>query len=720
MMPWLQAARSRVLVLLHDLLMIPVAWGLTYWVRFNLAYIPPEFITEAVAMLPLVMGVMGATFWVFGLYRSVWRFASLTDLVRIGQAVATGTTLLLLLLFVFNRMAFVPRSLPLLFVLFQVLLLAGPRLCYRWLKDRRLDFGSGQRVLIVGAGRAGEMLVRDLLRNRGAGYVPIAFVDDLPRRVGGLVHGVPVRGSCAEIPRLVAVYGIDLILLATPSATAREMQRLVGLCEAAGKPFRTVPRVKELLAGQVAVNQLRPVSLEDLLGRDPVTLDWEGIRQGLTDKVVLVSGAGGSIGSELCRQIWRCQPRRLILVDQGEFNLYQIEMELVEAAPASPVGAEPATPLAQAEPSMPFPDAGAEPATPSPLVSASPSAPSPVASASLSTPSPLAGEGWGEGERGEGGRLSRHLLDITAANKVNALFDRLRPAVVFHAAAYKHVPLLEDQIAAALHNNVIGTQVMAEAAARWGSERFVLISTDKAVNPSNVMGATKRFAELICQDLGQYSACRFLTVRFGNVLGSAGSVVPRFQHQIERGGPVTVTHPDIERFFMTIPEACQLIMQAAVIGQGGETLVLDMGEPIKIRYLAEQMIRLSGREPGRDIPIVFTGLRPGEKLYEELFYDAEEYGPTPHPKIRVARRARVGDAGQRDAALATLRAALAPGESGAGGLRDACPAPGGDRALLAPGSGGAAGQATLDEAALAALLAQVVPDWRPAGGGRRS
>ena len=643
MSPWLQRIRSRLLVFVHDLAMIPLAWGLTYWVRFNLAYIPPEFLDAAVAMLPLVMLVMGTSFWTFGLYRSVWRFASLPDLARIGQAVATGTTLLLLLLFIFNRMVFVPRSLPLLFVIFQVLLLAGPRLWYRWFKDRRLDFGAGQRVLIVGAGRAGEMLVRDLLRDRQAGYVPVAFADDKPRRQGAVVHGVPIRGTGAEIPRIVEVFGIDLILLAVPSASAREMQRLVGLCEAAGKPFRTVPQVKELLAGQVTVNQLRPVSLEDLLGRDPVTLDWEGIRRGLRDRVVLVSGAGGSIGAELCRQIWRCRPRQLILVDQGEFNLYQIEMELAEAgAPASPVGAEPVT------------------------------------------PAPLAGEGWGEGER-----LSRYLLDITAANKVNALFDRLRPGVVFHAAAYKHVPLLEDQIGAALHNNVLGTQVMAEAAARWGCERFVLISTDKAVNPSNVMGATKRWAELICQDLGQRSACRFLTVRFGNVLGSAGSVVPRFQRQIERGGPVTVTHPEIERFFMTIPEACQLIMQAAVIGEGGETFVLDMGEPVKIRYLAEQMIRLAGREPGRDIRIEYTGLRPGEKLYEELFYAAEAYAPTPHAKIRVARPGvarQKGDAAGGDTVSTPLQVALA-----------ALP--------VALGRG--------NEAELSVLLAEVVKDWHP-------
>ena len=448
-----------------------------------------------------------------------------------------------------------------------------------------------------------------------------------------MVHGVPIRGTCADIPRLVEVFGIDLILLAVPSASAREMQRLVGLCEAARKPFRTVPQVKELMAGKVAINQLRPVSLEDLLGRDPVTLDWDGIRRGLEGKVVLVSGAGGSIGAELCRQIWRCRPQRLILVDQGEFNLYQIATELVESPP-----------------------------------------PSSEADAAALTPPPT---------------LCRYLLDVTAAGKVNALFERLRPEVVFHAAAYKHVPLLEDQIAAALHNNVIGTQVMAEAAARWGSERFVLISTDKAVNPSNVMGATKRCAELICQDLGLRSGCRFLTVRFGNVLGSAGSVVPRFQRQIERGGPVTVTHPEIERFFMTIPEACQLIMQAAVIGQGGETFVLDMGEPVKIRYLAEQMIRLAGLEPGQDVRIVYTGLRAGEKLYEELFYDSEAYAPTPHAKLRVARPGAADDLGVASpmglrphplqSALAALPSALARG----------------------------------DEAELMALLASVVQEWQP-------
>ncbi|WP_201096869.1 nucleoside-diphosphate sugar epimerase/dehydratase [Thiocystis minor] len=606
---WFQRARARLLVFLHDMLMIPAAWGLAYWMRFNLAYVPPEFIEEAIDTLPLVVLVIGSVYWAFGLYRGVWRFASMDDLARIAQAVLVGTTLLLFLLFAFNRMAYIPRSLPALFVIFQLMLLAGPRLLYRWLKDRRLDFSGGQRVLIVGAGRAGEMLVRDLLRDRHSGYVPVAFVDDKPHRQGGVVHGVPIRGATQDIPRLVETFGIDVVLLAIPSASTGEMRRLVELCERAGRPFRTVPQIQELMAGQVAVKQLRPVSIEDLLGREQVTLDWEGIRRGLADRVVLVSGAGGSIGSELCRQLRRCGPRRLILLDHSEYNLYRIETELLDR-----------------------PDATI---------------------------------------------LTRHLLDVTNAVAVNDLFERLRPDVVFHAAAYKHVPLLEDQIQAALHNNVIGTQAIATAADTWGCERFVLISTDKAVNPSNVMGASKRFAELLCQDIQARSACRFMTVRFGNVLGSTGSVVPRFQQQIERGGPVTVTHPDIERFFMTIPEACQLIMQAAVIGEGGETFVLDMGEPVKIRYLAEQMIRLSGRKPGDDILIEYTGLRPGEKLFEELFYPTEGLTYTPHPRIHIARQTETLDADRLGSALKDLRQTLA------------------DRN---------------DEAA-AAVLGRVVPDW---------
>jgi len=569
MSPLIERLRSRTAAFAHDLATIPIAWLLAYWLRFNLGEIPPEFRDGALLALPLVILVQGAVFWLFGLYRGVWRFASLPDLMRITKAVFAGTALTLFTLFAFNRMDLVPRSVPVLFVGLELLLLAGPRLLYRLLKDHRLNLRSGERVLIVGAEREGEMLVRDMLRDPHCAYLPVAFVDDRPRRQGGEVHGVPVRGTTDQIPGLSESLGIDLILLAIPSASAKEMQRLVGLCEASGRPFRTVPQLENLMTGQVSINELREVSIEDLLGRNPVTLDWPGIRAGLAGRDILVTGAGGSIGAELCRQIAATGPRRLILVDNGEFNLYRIEMELAGRYP--------------------------------------------------------------------GLDFVRRLIDITDAGAIAALFSEVSPQIVFHAAAYKHVPLLEDQVRAALRNNVVGTRVMAQAAHDFGCERFVLISTDKAVNPTNVMGATKRIGEALCQALDAHSATRYITVRFGNVLDSAGSVVPLFRRQIEQGGPVTVTHPEIERFFMTIPEACQLIMQAAVIGEGGEIFVLDMGEPIKVRYLAEQMIRLSGRSPGVDIPIEYIGLRPGEKLYEELFYGSEELVPTAHPKIRVAR-----------------------------------------------------------------------------------
>ncbi|NEV61293.1 polysaccharide biosynthesis protein [Thiorhodococcus minor] len=570
MHPVIDRLRSRTAAFAHDLLTIPIAWFLAYWLRFNLDRIPPEFIASWLEALPWVILVQGSVYWLFGLYRGVWRFASLPDLVRITKAVLAGTLLVVVTLFIVNRSELLPRSVPVLYAGLQLLMLAAPRMLYRWMKDHRLDLASGQRVLIVGAGRAGDLLARDMLRGSHRVYFPVGFVDDKLRRQGSEVQGLPVFGSTEAIPELVLAKDIDLIMLAVPGATAREMRRLVELCEQTELPFRILPELRSLMDGQVSISQLRPVSIEDLLGREPVQLDWGEIRAGLAGRDILVTGAGGSIGSELVRQIAGTKPAQLILVDNCELNLYRIEMELIERHPGLP--------------------------------------------------------------------FTRHLIDVCDAAAIEALFSARRPPIVFHAAAYKHVPLLQDQVRAAVRNNVLGTRLVAEAAAAHGCERFLLISTDKAVNPTNVMGATKRIAETICQGLDGRSQCRFITVRFGNVLGSAGSVVPLFRRQIAEGGPVTVTHPEIERFFMTIPEACQLIMQAAVIGDGGEIFVLDMGEPIKIYYLAEQMIRLSGREPGRDIAIELIGLRPGEKLYEELFYVSEELAPTRHPKIRVARQ----------------------------------------------------------------------------------
>jgi len=570
----LERLRRPAVIFVHDLIMVPVAWLASYWLRFNLNSVPQEYLSRALEAIPVVMFVQALAFYWSGMYRGVWRFASLPDLVRILKAVGVGAALSFGLFFLLYRMAEIPRSIVLLYPLLLLILLAGPRFLYRWSKDKRLILATGKRVLIVGAGRAGEMLVRDLLRKKGHEYLPVAFVDDKPRRHGQDLHGVPVVGYCEEIPEVVNRLDIEIIMLAVPSAKAGQMRRLVELCEKSGVPFQTLPPLDALMSGQVSINELREVSIEDILGRDPVSLDWQGIRRGLAGKTILVTGGGGSIGSELCRQIAALEPARLVLLENSEYNLYVLEMELANRFP--------------------------------------------------------------------GVQRVTCLGDVRDAAKVEQLFSEQKPNVVFHAAAYKHVPLLENQLREALHNNVLGTRNVALAADRHGCSEFVLISTDKAVNPTNVMGATKRVAEIFCQNLDSHSATRFITVRFGNVLDSAGSVVPLFRSQIRAGGPVTVTHPDMERYFMTIPEAAQLILQAAVLGRGGEIFVLDMGEPVKIQYLAEQMIRLSGKEPYKDINIVFSGLRPGEKLYEELFHEQEKLEHTEHGKIFLARYRKVG------------------------------------------------------------------------------
>jgi len=426
---------------------------------------------------------------------------------------------------------------------------------------------NSKRVLVIGAGRSGEMLVRDM-RREGA-YIPVGFLDDNPRLHGAKVHGLTVFGPIAKVSQAVEDYQIDVIIIALPSANNTQMRRAVELCEKSKVPFRTLPRLHDLVSGKSPLSELREVAIDDLLGRNPVSLDWKNISDGLAGKVVLISGGGGSIGSELSRQVARLGPAKLIIIERCEYNLFTIENELRRKFPSI--------------------------------------------------------------------QLMSCLIDVCEQTAVNYLFSKERPDVVFHAAAFKHVPMLEQQAREAVRNNVVGTQTVALAADKYEVGIFVLVSTDKAVNPANVMGATKRTAEIFCQSLGNHSKTKFITVRFGNVLGSAGSVVPLFRAQIKAGGPVTVTHPEITRYFMTIPEASQLIIQAGVMGKGGEIFVLDMGEPIKISYLAEQMIRLSGKKPGEEIEIEYTGLRPGEKLYEELFHDQETLVETGNEKIFLAQ-----------------------------------------------------------------------------------
>ncbi len=554
-------------VFAHDLLVIPIAWIGAFWLRFNLDDIPPQSWKAAITAMPIVMLVQIAVYWGFGLYRGIWRFASLPDLLRIIKAAAVGILLASVSLFLINRLAFIPRSVFPLYGILLVMMLGGSRFVARWIKDysRMLQ---GQRVLIVGAGEAGEGLIRDLLRQQH-NYRPVAIVDDKPSNRGKEIQGVRVLGNIDELPQCVAHYAIDLVIIALPSVKADVMRRVVELCKTAKVEFRTLPSLNDLTKGRVTVDALRKVELEDLLGRDPVQLDWQQISRNIQGKSILVTGGAGSIGSELARQIARLQPAELIVVDQSEYHLYELRLAM----------------------NADFPDLN----------------------------------------------FHRYLEDVTDRVAMQRIFHDHRVDMVFHAAAYKHVPMLESQIRVALRNNVLGTQVLAEEAAHAGVAKFVLISTDKAVHPTNVMGASKRIAEIFCQNFNARVATEFITVRFGNVLGSVGSVVPLFKRQIEQGGPVTVTHPEITRYFMTIPEASQLILQTTVMGKGGEIFVLDMGESILITDLAKQMIHLAGFVPDEDIEIKFTGLRPGEKLHEELFHESELLTETSHHKILQAQ-----------------------------------------------------------------------------------
>jgi FlaA1/EpsC-like NDP-sugar epimerase len=556
-------------IVAHDLVMTLLAWGVAYLARYNFEPSPAEWSAFSYTFLPVIV-IQALLLWWTGLYKSVWRFASIPDLWNISRAAVVGALAIGLALFLYSRLEGVPRTTLILYPVFLTILLGGPRLAYRMLKDHGLNIrrlAGNKRVLVLGAGRAGEMLARDMIRD--GDYVPAGFLDDNPRLKGTKVHGFPVLGTIDQLEQVVQKETVDVVVIAIPSASNAQMRHVVEVCERADIPFRTLPKLQDWVSSSSALNAIREVAIEDLLGRDPVSLDWKTICDGLVGRTVLVSGGGGSIGSELCRQIARLGPGSLVLVEQSEYNLYNIELELRRE----------------------FPDM----------------------------------------------KLRCFLGDVTDAVAVDHVLAKYQPHVVFHAAAYKHVPILQSQTREAVKNNILGTRLLAQKSEQYGVRTFIMISTDKAVNPANVMGATKRIAEMYCQMLSRRSGTRFITVRFGNVLGSAGSVVPLFQQQIQAGGPVTVTHPEITRYFMTIPEACQLIMQAAVMGKGGEIFVLDMGEPVKIAYLAEQLIRLSGKVPGKDVEISYTGLRPGEKLYEELFYDQESLSTTTHRKILLAQ-----------------------------------------------------------------------------------
>lgn len=560
----------RSLVFAHDVVAAVTAWMMAYWLRFNLD-IPEDHREIMLARLPFVISVHVVVFWALGLYRGLWRYASLPDLQRIAMAVGVAGLAVPALLAFLRIGTPVPRTVYLLTPMLLAFAMGASRLAYRAWKEGQLAplvvKPQAAPVLVLGAGSAAAALVKDLARS--AQWRVVGVLDDDAAKLGGELVGVKIRGVIERVGEIAERFGVTQAIIAMPGATHRGRKRAVDICTKAGISVMTVPSLSDIVSGKVSVSALRPIELDDLLGRDPVQLDDAGLHGFLNGKTVLVTGAGGSIGAELCRQIARFGPRRIVLYEISEFSLYLIEQEFHDAYPTVHVTAA--------------------------------------------------------------------IGDAKDDSRVDEIFNQFSPEVIFHAAAYKHVPLMEeDNALQAVINNVVSTVVVARAAKAHGAEKFVLVSTDKAVNPVNVMGASKRLAELVCQSLQSGSITQFVVVRFGNVLGSNGSVVPRFREQIARGGPVTVTHPEIERYFMSIPEAAQLVLQAAWMGKGGEVYVLDMGEPVKIVELAKQLIQLSGFTEN-DIRIEYTGLRPGEKLYEEPIADAETTLATPHPKLRVAQ-----------------------------------------------------------------------------------
>ncbi len=571
-MKTLKARIKTLLLMLCDAVIINLAMIIPFGLRFYENGSIDRYLSSYISIAPWATITFIAIFYVFKLYNRVWAYASTGELFAVIQAVTLGSLATIAMSFFSHTQ--LPRSIAVMHWALAILLMGGSRLVWRYIVERMKTSGHKptRRALIIGAGDGGALVARELKGNKSS-FVPVGFIDDDPMKKNAAVLGLPVLGTREQIPEMVALHRINLVIIAMPSVEASVIRDIVDICRSTQAELKILPGVYQIIDGQVSVSNLRPVQLEDLLRREPVRVDLEEIAAYLNEMTVLVTGAGGSIGSELCRQVAAVGPKKLVLLDHCENSIHSIWLELTEKFPGVPLALE--------------------------------------------------------------------IADVRDKPRVESLFHTHRPGVVFHAAAHKHVPLMELHPAEAVKTNVFGTRNAALAASRSGARVFVMISTDKAVNPSSAMGATKRLAELIITQENRVSNTIFTAVRFGNVLGSNGSVVPVFQRQIARGGPVTVTHPEMKRYFMTIPEAVHLVIQAGSMAKGGEVFLLDMGEPVKIVDMARDMIKLSGLEPGKDIQLEFTGIRPGEKLFEELLTAEEGSSATSHKRIFTARPALV-------------------------------------------------------------------------------
>lgn len=567
--------RSFVIVIIDAFLVI-ISMYLALLMRFD-GLIPANYVDAYLGLVPFSTLVMMMSFFAFGLYRRAWEYASIGELIAVIEGVMVGSIINVVLSYVISGYTFpLPRSVFILNIILRVVLIGGSRIAWRVFRDYGLGMkkkGRSKRVLIFGAGDAGVLVAKELKCHYNGGVQIMGFVDDDAKKQNMIVQGINVLGRRGDIPKLVERHKIQEVIIAMPSAEGWIKREIVAICQDADVKVKILPGVYDLIDGKVKVNKIREVEVEDLLGREPVEVDLNDITQYIRNQVVLVTGGGGSIGSELCRQVARYQPKALLILDACENNVYEIDLEMRRSFPGLNI---------------------------IPLVK-----------------------------------------DTRDRKTVIQVFKMYRPQIVFHAAAHKHVPMMEYNAEDAIKNNVMGTYHVAQMADMFQAKKFVLISTDKAVNPTSYMGASKRLAELVIQYLDTISETSYVAVRFGNVLGSTGSVIPLFKKQIAEGGPLTVTHQEMVRYFMTIPEAVQLVIQAGSMAKGGEIFILDMGEPVKIMDLARSLIELSGFAPGKDIEIKVTGTRPGEKLYEELLTAEEGVSATTHKRIFVAKRGTI-------------------------------------------------------------------------------